>query len=168
MPGLWRLGQGAWKGGSGNEADSRQNNRPHCSGGAGLLPPPGGHSPSPGGCSLQPRTWGAGGRAGRDAVWGPQSPTGSAAESSTPEVFKCKDPTPLQLSLQTLRAGGVGGTTGGEPGPAASPRNPGITPEGGNHWWLTVFGNHRNRDLTYIFEYGLNSSSPSRNQSERV
>lgn len=49
MPGLWRLGQGAWKGGSGNEADSRQNNRPHCSRGGRPPPSPGGHGRCPGG-----------------------------------------------------------------------------------------------------------------------
>lgn len=175
MPGLWRLGQGAWKGGSGNEADSRQNNRPHCSRGGRPPPSSGGHGSCPGGAL--PAAADAGSWAGEWA--GPPSRVPSFPEphrqhrQASPPLEVPAGPCPLAalLAVPPRPAGqqsGVGVAARGEPGPAARPRNPGITPEGGSHWWLTVFGNHRNRDLTYIFKYGPNSSFPSRNQSERV
>lgn len=184
MLGLWRLGQGAWIGECRNEADSPQNNRPHCSCGGRPPPSSGRARPVPRrGAPCLRRRGEPGGRLGRAAVPGTPNPIGSTAKPLPPpqgvEGRVPAGPAPLPHSPQTLRAvgpqkggslgpGGAGGADGGEPGPAARPRNPGIAPEGGSHWWLTVFGNHRNQDLTYIFEYGLNSSFPSRNQRERV
>lgn len=43
---------------------------------------------------------------------------------------------------------------------AVRPLNPGITHTEGVSV-LTVFSNHRNQDLTYIFKHGLDSCFPS-------
>lgn len=120
MPGLWRLGQGAWKGGSGNEADSRQNNRPHCSRGGRPPPSSGGHGPCPGGAL--PAAADAGSRAGEWAgppSRSPPSPSPIGSTAKPPRPQKCPPaPAPLQRSLQSLR------------GPRGSRAGWGAQPEG--------------------------------------
>ena len=171
-PGPRRRGRGAWRGGSADAAAGPRNTGRIVPAAAAPPPRAGGLGPGPGSALPAPRARGAR-PAGRGHPAPPQPrraaprPTRRRAGAPGPPPPRSpRTPAPARGARSGRAPAPAAGADRGEPGPAARPRNPGIAPEGGSHWWLTVFGNHRNQDLTYIFEYGLNPSFPSRNQRE--